>query len=138
MWERLGYWFGVRGSSLPEGDDAVFQNAINRSVLVVRPAEPFVRWAAAVGGEPVGQTRKALAEDHTAYLIARQDSLEVEEAVLEAVYAEIFERELLSWHLDKTRWPAPRTLALFRQWFELTLCGLVVDLWETPIERDAG
>jgi len=81
--------------------------------------------------------RKALAEDHTAYLIPRQDSLEVEEAVLEAVYAEIFERELLSWHLDQARWPAPRTLALFRQWFKLELCGLVVDLTAGAIEHDA-
>jgi len=134
MWERLCYWFGMRGGSLPEGEDAVFENAVNRSVLVVRPAEPFVRWAAGVCGEPVKQTREALA----AYLIARQDSLEVEEAVLEAVYAEIFERELLSWHLDQTRWPAPRTRALFKRWFELTLRGLVVDLREEPIERDAG
>jgi hypothetical protein len=113
--------------------EAFLDDAINCSVLVVRPAEPFKRWAAKMGGETLAQMNDSLAGDHTAYLIPAQDSLEVDPKVLKAIYATIFERELFSWHTDQSQWPKPRTLALFRQWFDLELCGVVVDLCEQEI-----
>jgi hypothetical protein len=111
-------------------------DAINRSVLVVRPAEPFKRWAAKMGGETLAQMNDSLADDHTAYLIPVQDSLELDPKLLKAIYATIFERELFSCYTDQSQWPKPRTLALFRQWFDLELCGLVVDLCEGGIKRE--
>ena len=102
------------------------------------PPSEFIRWAAALDGESIEQTRQSLAEDQTAYLIPEQDSLEVDPGVLDAVYAEIFERELLSWHTKPSAWPAPRTLAMFREWFELETCTLVADLTDGPLEHERG
>ena len=116
--------------------DLILKHAVNRGVLVVRPAEPFKRWAARVSGEKLKHTRESLSVDHTAYLIPREDSLEVGPEVLEAVYEEIFERELLSCHTDRAQWPAPRTLAMFREWFEVETCGLVVDLVDGPVHHE--
>jgi hypothetical protein len=143
MWERFySWWWGKApgGEIVAEALDAdlIMKDAINRSVLVVRAAEPFKRWAARTSGQRLKETREALSADHTAYLIPREDSREVDPEVLEAIYAEIFERELLSWHSDRTQWPAPRTLAMFREWFELDTCTLAVDLIDGPIERDEG
>ena len=109
-------------------EDPFLDDAINRSVLVVRPAEPFKRWAASMAGEALEQMHSSLAVDHTAYLIPMQDSLKVDPKLLKAIYPTIFERELLGCCTDQTQWPKPRTQALFRQWFELELCGLAVDL----------
>lgn len=91
-----------------------------------------------MSGERLKETREALAIDHTAYLIAREDSLEVDAAVLEALYEGIFERELMSRHQDRAQWPAPRTLAMFREWFELETCTLAIDLVEGPIVHERG
>ena len=118
--------------------DLIMKDAINRSVLVVRAAEPFKRWAARVSGERLKETRAALSVDHTAYLIPREDSREVSPEVLEAVYEGIFDRELLTWHTDRAQWPAPRTLAMFREWFELDTCTLTIDLVDGAIVRDEG
>lgn len=91
-----------------------------------------------MSGERLKETREALSMDHTGYLIAREDSLEVDPAVLEAIYEGILERELMSWHPERAQWPAPRTPAMFREWFELETCTLVVDLADGPIVHDEG
>ena len=132
-------------------EDELPDDAVNRSVLVVRPAEPFKRWAAKVDEEMFAKIRHTLTAeereymkpeqdqltgDHTAYLIPLQDSLEVEPELLKAIYATIFERELTSCCTDKKQWPKQRTPALFRQWFDLELCGMVVDLCEGGSKRN--
>lgn len=134
-------------------EEPYLEGAINRSVLVVRPAEPFKRWAAKLEEETLRQIRDSLSEeerarlradlaqdeqdqDHGAYLIPPQDSTQIDPKVLKAIYAEIFERELHSQHTDPRRWPKPRTLALFRQWFEIELCTLAVDLCAGDIKQD--
>ena len=93
-------------------------DAINRSLLVVRPAKPFKRWAAKVDAAMLATIRASLTvderkylqfspdqlgNDHTAYLIPLQDSSKVEPETLEAIYSTIFERELLSWCTDQTQ-----------------------------------
>jgi len=142
---------GQEGSETDMMEAQFLDDAINRSVLVVRPAKPFKRWAAKVDAGMLAKIRDSLtadeleylkpsqdqlADDHTAYLIPLQDSPKVDPKLLEAIYATLFERELFSWCTDQTQWPKPRTLALFRQWFDLELCGLAVDLCEGGIKRN--
>lgn len=129
--------------------DRMEADAINRSVLVVRPAKPFKRWAAKVDRAMLAKIRDSLtaeeykylqpspdqfSDDHTAYLIPRQDATQLDIETLDAIYGTIFERELFGWCTDQTQWPQPRTLVLFRQWFELELCGLTVDLGKGGIK----
>ena len=108
---------------------------VNRSVLVVRPAEPFVRWAVGISGGSVKQMQKELAQDNGAYLIPAMEGIEIEPAVLELAYPQIFERELEMFHEDEARWPKKRSLAMFKQWFELELLGMTIDLCDEPLWR---
>jgi len=139
LWARFrSWWQGEPEWEAQGGEDLVARNAIDRSVLVVRAAEPFKRWAARVSGEKLNETREALAKDHTAYLIPLENSQEAGPELLGQVYAEIFERELMSWHCDRAQWPEPRTLEMFGEWFELETCTLAIDLVDAPIGRAAG
>jgi hypothetical protein len=106
----------------------------NRSALVVRPREPFKRWAARVSGEKFDEN--SYSDDHTAYLIPMQESVDVDEQSLRSVYGRIFEAELGMINTDRKKWPARRTLAMFREWFEIETFGMVIDLVDEPIERD--
>lgn len=126
----------TKGTQVNEDDLAL--GMVNRAVLVVRPGEPFIHWAAKVTGASVDETREDLSHDQTAYLIPEADSAEIEPEVLEALYPAIFERELMSWWTDRRNWPAPRTLAMFREWFTLELCSMAIDLCEEPIDREEG
>lgn len=130
----------------------ILDDAINRSVLIVRPAEPFKRWAAQVEQASFAKIRHTLTPeelellkpaqdgqgehpDHTAYLIPTRDSLEIDPKLLKAIYLPIFERELFTACTGKEQWPKPRTLAMFREWFHLELCTLAIDLGAGDIER---
>lgn len=84
---------GQEWSEIDMIEDELPDDAVNRSVLVVRPAEPFKRWAAKADDEMFAKIRHTLtpeereymkpgqddlADDHTAYLIPLQDSPEVD------------------------------------------------------------
>ncbi|MBK8738711.1 MAG: hypothetical protein IPM02_03805 [Betaproteobacteria bacterium] len=98
---------------------------LNRAVLIVRPKQPFLDWAA--GLDDSGLLPDVEGEK-TAYLI--QEFSDDDEAlrVLKSVYAEIFERELFGWHTDEAAWPKKRSLVLFREWFEIEMHSVVEDL----------
>ncbi len=48
----------------------------------------------------------------------------------------IFEAELDDWHRDTGTWPAERTYALFRKWFDLRLYTLIQDLVGEVVGKD--
>jgi len=100
---------------------------INRAALIVRPKQPFLDWAAGLGS---ALELPELEATQTVYLIPVCESEEEEEAILEAVHVEVFERELWGWHADESVWPRARDLDTFKEWFEIELHGVVEDLCE--------
>jgi hypothetical protein len=106
---------------------------INRSALIVRPKKPYLDWAAGLNDAGVTDD---LDGDETVYLIPEiEDEIEMKR-VLTKVFSEIFEQELMAWHTDESAWPQMRSLAMFRQWFELEFHGIVVDLGNEAISND--
>ncbi len=61
-------------------------------------------------------------------MIPDYDTQEEAEEILEEVYEAIFEAELDYWHRDTAAWPAERTYAVFRKWFEVRFYPLIQDL----------
>lgn len=109
---------------------------INRSALVVRPAPPFLDWAARL--DDAGSVPNVEGEQ-TVYLLPEPEDEEVEwEDVLEGFFEEIFENELMAWHTDEAAWPKNRSYAMFRQWFKLEWHSVVEDLGDDAIWDDAN
>ena len=106
---------------------------LNRTALVVRPAPPFVAWAASL--DDAG-TVPDVDGEQTVYLVPPFDDDADAQRVLKIVYARIFEQELFDWYTDETRWPQKRTLALFRQWFTLEWHTVIEDLCDFAIADD--
>ncbi len=97
----------------------------NRSALIVGLAQPYVDWAAGLDEEGIGPP---IDSDKSVYLIPDfEDEMEADE-VLELVYEEVFESELFAWCHDEATWPQPRTLDMFRKWFDFELIATVEDL----------
>ncbi|HTT13090.1 MAG TPA: hypothetical protein VMG60_19640 [Burkholderiaceae bacterium] len=106
---------------------------LNRGVLIVRPARPFLEWAAGLDDSGV---LPSIEGEQTVYLVPEfEDDDEAEES-LSAAYAEVFERELYGWHTDEADWPQNRTLAMFRQWFTIEMHSVVEDLCADEIVDD--
>jgi len=106
---------------------------INRSLVILKPKQPFLDWARTLEDEDKDLTLKHLAEDSTAYLIPElwQDS--DQQSLLESYYDVFFEEQLAGWWTDETAWPQKRDLKMFLDWFELEFHGLVFDLCDEPI-----
>ena len=106
---------------------------INRSLVILKPKQPFLDWARTLDDGDEEFTLEQLAEDSTAYLIPEiwQDS--DQQSLLESYYEVLFDEQLAGWWIDETNWPKNRDLKMFLGWFEVEFHSLVFDLCEEPI-----
>jgi hypothetical protein len=98
---------------------------LNRAVLIVRPKQPYLDWAAGLDDSGLVPDIEG---EKTAYLIPSFEDDAEAEAVLKHIFLEIFERELEGWHTAEADWPKKRTFAMFKQWFHLEFHSMVEDL----------
>lgn len=106
---------------------------INRGVLIVRPKQPYIDWAAKLDDSGLVPNRE---DEQTVYLIPEFEDCADAQEILEGVYDEVFERELEGWHTDESAWPQNRTFAMFKEWFDIELHSVVEDLCAYELEDD--
>jgi len=106
---------------------------LNRGALIVRPKQPYLDWAATLDDSGI---LPDVSGEQTVYLVPSFETDEEAEDVLEAVYSEVFERELLSWHTDEAAWPNHRDFATFKAWFSIELHSVVEDLCADELVDD--
>lgn len=102
---------------------------LNRAVLIVTPAQPFLDWLRYV--DPNCQvTLDELRESGTAYLIPPFECLEDAAERLLNYYQKIFRQELWQWHSIEEDWPKEMTWEMFKEWFDVEFHPQVVDAGE--------
>ncbi|MEW6360027.1 MAG: hypothetical protein AB1696_27065 [Planctomycetota bacterium] len=109
---------------------------INRSVLVVKAREPFLKWLLHSFPDLSYLTLEEANDDNTVYLIPECDDDSEVEKFLEGNYAAIFEEQVSTWSQDVDEWPDVNDLQTFREWFDVKFHSLVVDLGDGPVETD--
>ena len=87
---------------------------INRCAVIVRPKQPYIDWATGLDDSSMVPTDD---DEQTVYLIPEYDVEGM--AQLSEACEIIFDSELEDWHLIIEDWPANRTFAMFREWFEI-------------------
>ncbi len=98
---------------------------INRGVLIVRPKQPFLDWAAGLDDSGILPDPSG---EQTVYLIPNFDSYEEAWEIIEDVYLDVFENELEGWHTDESAWPTNRDIETFQKWFTVEAHSVVEDL----------
>ena len=106
---------------------------INRTVIVVKAKEPFLKWTQRLPDPLEGLTLDRLHNDCHAYLFPLWDTHEEREALLAEVYDFLFVQELYGWHRDDREFPRNRTFAMFLEWFDVEFHSIVVDLLDEDI-----
>lgn len=106
---------------------------LNRAVLIVRPKQPFLAWAAQLDDSGLVPNVEG---EQTAYLVPEFGDDDEAQRVVKGVFSEIFERELFDWHTDETAWPKRRSFAVFQQWFAIELHSVVEDLGDFDLVDD--
>jgi hypothetical protein len=114
---------------------------LNRCAIILRPKRPYLSWVETVERTMPKEFRsgpETAHGDRTMYLIPSSEWWNSIDEVLESLYAEMFERELFEWYEDKALWPKPRTLKMFKEWFDVEVSTMVIDLIAAPlIDSDA-
>jgi len=106
---------------------------LNRSVLIVRPAEPFIKWLSGLGNPNLVPSTF---DEETVYLIPEYEDAKAANRILKTVWSEVFERELYEWHTDLRAWPKKRTFKMFKLWFVIEFHSVVEDLCASELYDD--
>src|SRR4051812_39690319 len=112
--------------------------SMNRVALLVRPKRRYKEWAdsVAIGDDDPIFDLDAARTAPAVYLVApAKDAFEQD--VVDEYSTDIFELELEAWHTDVATWPVNRSPHVFRDWFDVTLSEMVVDLDPAePLDSD--
>ena len=105
---------------------------INRSAIVVEPAQPFLDWLHRVDPTSAQLTLDDLSLEPTIYLLPECEGKEEAIECLREVCTEIFEEQLDGWYRVPSAWPTERDLHAFLIWFEWSLHSMIIDLGDDP------
>lgn len=106
---------------------------LNRAAIIVRPKQPFLEWASQLDDSGLVPSFDG---EETIYLVPEFENDDEARRILRLVYSEVFERELHSWHTDKSAWPKNRIFAVFHQWFEIEMHSIVEDICDFELVDD--
>ncbi len=109
---------------------------INRTAIVVKPAQPFLDWLHRVDPTSAHLTLEDLQHDATVYLVPECEGEEDVRENLEHLCGQIFEEQLEGWYRVLSMWPQRRDLQTFDLWFEWSFHSEVIDLCSGPLLRE--
>lgn len=102
--------------------------AINRSAIIVRPAQPFLDWLHQADSTSAELTLDGLRNDPSEYLLPTHDTEGQARRHLRKCCQEIFEEQLEGWYRDPSAWPGRRDFGAFSRWFEWQFYSGLFDL----------
>ena len=101
---------------------------INRTALTIIPRQPFVTWANTLDDDGPKLDVNAPGYEPTVYLIDEVINDAALNRALRRYCLQIFENELANWHLLAEDWPQKRDFRTFKDWFEVKVSTIVLDL----------
>ena len=109
-------------------------DSINRNAIVVKPKEALFNWVNSIYPDsPVSGVDEGIV-----YLIKEKDSNYQIENWLKRNFDEIFQNELNNWHTDESAWPPKRTYRQFKEWFDVEIHSMIVDMEDDEIIKEEG
>jgi hypothetical protein len=110
-----------------------YYEPIDRNAILVRPKKPFYDWLNKVFNEERHISDK---DENNIYLIREMGSNEDIKKWIKKNFDNLFANELNDWYTDESGWPTNRTYKMFRDWFDVEVHSMVLDLEEFPVTKD--
>jgi len=116
--------------------DITFENlpTINRNLVLIEPTAVFLDWARRFPNVDQKLTPDELVEDNTAYLIPEQDG--DPDTWLKRNFRIIFDIELDGWCTERALWPKVKSFKVFKKFFSVRFCSLLIDLGKGSIDSE--
>lgn len=109
---------------------------VNRTAVILRYKEPFVRWINEADPDDDSPDITVEANEQNVYLIHQIEYAQDVDDWIELNYCYLFANELAGWYTDESMWPKNRTLELFREWVDVEYHGAVFDVVDGPLIDD--
>ncbi len=106
---------------------------INRSVLVIKPRQPYLDWTQRVSPDGIQLKLTDMQQDCTTYLLSEALDRQYLESFLQDNYVPMFEHELYAWHRDQSVWPVERNYTVFQEWFDVEMHSQVIDMLDPDV-----
>ena len=103
-------------------------NPINRSAVVVKPAQPFLDWLHRVDPTSRHLSLDDLRGEPTIRLLPEWETGEEVLDNLAEVSNQIFEEQLDGWYRVPSVWPDDSDLEAFLRWFDCSFHSIVIDV----------
>ena len=103
-------------------------NLLNRIAVTVIPRQPYADWANSIDDDWPKYDLTDPDNEYTVYLIDDTGDTLAARRGVQRHCAYIFEHELAAWCGDEDRWPSKRNWRTFKQWFDVQINSMVVDL----------
>ena len=108
---------------------------VNRSAIVVRPAQPFLDWLHRVDPTSAQLTLEDLRREPTIYLLPEWETEDEALEHLAEVSSEIFTEQLNGWYRVPSVWPEDRELNAFLRWFDCSFHSMVFDVCDERLRH---
>ena len=118
-------------------DEPVTTDPVERSVVILRPRQPFVDWTLTLP-EPLARTLEEWGEDRRIYLIPLYATDDQAREWIDENFDFFFEDALWQWHEDEAVFPPDRTAAMFHDWFDVEIHSEVVDVVDDELTKEPG
>ncbi len=116
-----------------EYDETQYESGyVDRSSVSVKPKQVFIDWVRTFSPD---ESVESISEIAGAYLVKEMDNDEDVENWLKKNFDKIFTIELEEWCDDKRKWPQHRSYKMFRDWFEIQIHSMVLDLEDYPVVK---
>jgi hypothetical protein len=111
---------------------------LNRTAVTLTGAQPYLDWTRANDADTnKGMLTVSHAKPYgSAFLLPEFELEEDVQEWLEENATWLFEFQLSAWTEDETSWPRTRDLKTFREWFQIDIHSVVVDVADDDIEGE--
>ena len=109
-----------------------FPQVSNRGVIKLVPTKLFVDWFNYITNDGINYSIDSL--ESISFLIHDFDTRMEFNIWLESNYQLLFDIRLSYACIDKCQWPENRTYSVFKSWFDIFYCDLILDLLDKPIK----
>ena len=109
---------------------------LNRSAITLLAKEPFARWIASLPeGDELNQptSLEELRREGNIYLMTEAEHESDFAKVLVDEWDNLWRNELAAWDEFGDYWPSQRSLAVFKEWFEISHQVMAFDLSSEPL-----
>ena len=107
---------------------------LNRTAVTIVPRQPYADWANSIDDNWPKYDLADPDNEYSVYLIDETGDNIAARRIVQRRCADIFEHELAAWCGNEDLWPLKRAWRTFKQWFEVQINSMVIDLGKRPLQ----